>query len=196
MWTWNSRSFILEIVRRLKWFIYQGPRSYVESGWGGGGGGLTTLKKIPHLQRTKLHCLSHKKIIGAEFRNSPVQFTSSANILSTCQIGRHIKHWKLRESRSFAFYMVSFNYDSRIRLQTKIFKQTFHISDHFISFPLIYRLWVSDVTLYGKLKTPLKVNGNLKYQGSSRSWNRRGLFPNPQPPKPNRVKRYCTVCKC
>ena len=40
---------------------------------------------------------------------------------------------------------VSLNYDARIRLQTKIFKQTFHHHlDNIISFPLIYRLWVSD----------------------------------------------------
>ena len=45
-------------------------------------------------------------------------------------------------SRSERF---SLNYDARICLQTEIFKQTFHHHlDNFISFTLIYRLWVSD----------------------------------------------------
>ena len=36
---------------------------------------------------------------------------------------------------------VSLNYDARIRLQTKNFKQTFHHHlDNFISIPLIYRI--------------------------------------------------------
>ena len=40
---------------------------------------------------------------------------------------------------------VSLNHDARIRLQTKNFKQTFHHHfDNFISFPLIYGLWMSD----------------------------------------------------
>ena len=40
---------------------------------------------------------------------------------------------------------VSLNYDARIRLQTKIFKQTFHHHlDNFITFSLIYRLRMSD----------------------------------------------------
>ena len=40
---------------------------------------------------------------------------------------------------------VSLNYDASIRLLTKVFKQSFHHHlDNFISFLLIYRLWVSD----------------------------------------------------
>ena len=43
---------------------------------------------------------------------------------------------------------VNLNYDARIRLKTKIFEQTFyHHLDNLISFPLIYRLWVSDAYL-------------------------------------------------
>ena len=40
---------------------------------------------------------------------------------------------------------VSLNNDARLRLKRKILKQSFHHHlDNFISFPLIYRLWVSD----------------------------------------------------
>ena len=41
---------------------------------------------------------------------------------------------------------VSLNYDARICLQTKIFKQTFHhyLDNFILSFPFIYRLWMSD----------------------------------------------------
>ena len=38
---------------------------------------LQALKKNRHLQNTKLHCLSHKKVIGEEFQNSPGRFSSS-----------------------------------------------------------------------------------------------------------------------
>ena len=45
-------------------------------------------------------------------------------------------------------------------------KQYFHHHlDNFISFPLVYSfvgIWCVLTELYGKLKTPLKVNGNLK----------------------------------
>ena len=45
----------------------------------------------------KIALLESKKLIGAEFRNSPARFTSSAilpGFLSTCQIGRHeVKNW-------------------------------------------------------------------------------------------------------
>ena len=43
---------------------------------------------------------------------------------------------------------VNLNYDARIGLKTKIFEQTFHHHlDNLLSFPLIYRLWVSDAYL-------------------------------------------------
>ena len=45
-----------------------------------------------------LPCLSHKKIIGVEFRNTPARFASLTIILSTCQIGRHeLKNWRPRK---------------------------------------------------------------------------------------------------
>ena len=58
---------------------------------------------------------------------------------------------------------VSLNYDACIRLQTKIFKQSFsrHL-DNFISFHQYTGfgcpMRINEVT-DGKLKTPLKVNG-------------------------------------
>ena len=70
----------------------------------------------------------------------------SIRIRAQMQTNYKWRNLKLTAALTSSSERVSLNHDARFRLQQKIFsKQTFHHHlDNFISFPLIYRLWVSD----------------------------------------------------